>query len=368
MSQEQLENNSLNKVDSLVATRLTRRGLLKKAMTYGAGLTALGAMSSILEACGTSSSSKIASSSSKNKVLTPVSLQLNWLENVEFAGVLWALNKGYYRDEGIDLSVAPLGPTTDPVDLVASGKALIGMESGGDSVIIARSKGIPIKSFASDLQRDPSAWMTLKTSGITHMSELRGKTVGIQAPDLQEVPLILGLGGLTTHDVTVKTVSFDPSVLVDHEVDAFSVFVTNEPITLEEKGIAVNLIPWSAYGFSYYSDCFFATDSTVKSSPGLLKAFVRATQRGWTEVFANKTEAVSLILDVYGHGTLVEKQQLAELDAQIPLMHSSFASEHGLLAVSTAYWQAGIDLLARYKLIPHTFPASDICVEGLVEA
>ncbi|MCL4312895.1 MAG: ABC transporter substrate-binding protein, partial [Actinobacteria bacterium] len=125
---------------------------------------------------------------------------------------------------------------------------------------------------------------------------------------------------------------------------------------------------WSAYGFSYYSDCFFATDSTVKSSPGLLKAFVRATQRGWTEVFANKTEAVSLILDVYGHGTLVEKQQLAELDAQIPLMHSSFASEHGLLAVSTAYWQAGIDLLARYKLIPHTFPASDICVEGLVEA
>jgi ABC-type nitrate/sulfonate/bicarbonate transport system substrate-binding protein len=295
-----------------------------------------------------------------------VSLQLNWLENVEFAGILLALHKGYYTDEGIDLSVAPLGPTTDPVDLVASGKAMIGMESGGDSVIIARSKGIPIKSFASDLQTDPSAWMTLKTSGLTKMSQLRGKTIGIQAPDLQEAPLILGLGGLTTQDVSIKTVSFDPSVLVDHEVDAFSVFVTNEPITLELQGIGVNLIPWSNYGFTYYSDCFFAADSTIKSDTNVLKAFVRATQRGWTEVFASPSAAVKLVLEVYGHHALVERQQMAELNSQIPLMHSRFADTNGLLAVSTSYWQNGINLLARYKLIPKSFPASDICVEGLV--
>ncbi|MDA8037808.1 MAG: ABC transporter substrate-binding protein [Actinomycetota bacterium] len=366
VSQVRIDNNSTSWVAPLMTTRLTRRGLLKRAITYGSGFAALGAIGTVLDACGSSTSSSNGSTSAK--AMTPVSLQLNWLENVEFAGILLALHKGYYRDENIALSIAPLGPTTDPVDLVASGKAMIGMESGGDSVIIARSKGIPIKSFASDLQTDPSAWMTLKTSGITQMSQLRGKTVGIQAPDLQEVPLILGLGGLTTQDVSVKTVSFDPSVLVDHEVDAFSVFVTNEPITLEQQGIGVDLIPWSAYGFTYYSDCFFATDSTVKSNPGLLKSFVRATQRGWTEVFADPSAAVSLVLDVYGHGTLVERQQLAELHSQMPLMHSSFSNAHGLLAVSTSYWQSGIDLLARYKLIARSFPASDLCIEGLVEA
>lgn len=343
------------------AEELSRRGFLRKLGTYGGGLVSLGALAAFRE------SPASLTRTARSKGLTSLSLQLNWLENVEFAGILWALRKGYYRDEGINLSVAPLGPTTDPVDLVASGHATIGMESGGDSVIIARSKGIPIKSFASDLQSDPSAWMTLRTSGIKKMSQLRGKTLGIQAPDLQEVPLILGLGGLTTADVTVRTVSFDPSVLVDHEVDAFSVFMTNEPITLEEKGIAVNLIPWSAYGFSYYSDCFFATDSTIKSRPGILKAFVRATQRGWTEVFANPHGAVSLVLEVYGHGTLVEAQQRAELAIQTPLMHSSYSKQHGLLAVSTGTWQAGIDRLAKYKLIPRSFPASEICVEGFVE-
>lgn len=351
---------------SLMVSRLSRRGFLKKFGTYGAAAVAFGALSSVLDACGSSPTTP--ASGPKGKSLTPLSLQLNWLENVEFAGVLWALSKGYYRDEGIDLSVAPLGPTTDPVDLVASGHATIGMESGGDSVIIARSKGIPVKCFASDLQTDPSAWMTLRSSGITKMSQLRGRTLGIQASDLQEAQLILGLGGLTTADVTLKTVSFDPSVLVDHEVDAFSVFITNEPITLEEKGIAVNLIPWSAYGFDYYSDCFFASDSTIQTKPGLLKAFVRATQRGWTEVFANAHAAVSFVLDVYGHGTLVEAQQLAELNAQMPLMHSRYSAQHGLLAVSTATWQTGIDLLARYKLIPRSFPASEVSVEGFVGA
>ena len=352
------DNKLASTTTPLIRGRVSRRAFLRKVGAYGGAALAFGALPTALEACG--------STSSKGAKLTPLSLQLNWLENVEFAGILWALSKGYYRDEGIDLSVAPLGPTTDPIDLVASGSSTVGMESGGDSVIIARSRGVPIKSFASDLQTDPSAWMTLGSSGITTMSQLRGKTVGIQAPDLQEVPLILGLGGLTTHDVTVKTVSFDPSVLVDHEVDAFSVFVTNEPITLEEQGIAVNLIPWSSYGFAYYSDCFFASDTTMKNKSGLLKAFVRATQRGWSDVFANTHGAVSLVLDAYGHGTLVETQQLAELNAQMPLMQSSDTAAHGLLAVSITTWQTGIDLLARYGLIPHSFPGSDVCVEGFV--
>ena len=379
MSGPSAEHGLPDWASSVMSTRLSRRALLRRAAVYGGGVVGFGALSSLVAACSTTgattakplssqATTKAVASAVTGKGLTPLSLQLNWLENVEFAGILWALSKGYYRDEGIDLTVAPEGPSTDPISLVVSGQADIGMESGGDSVVIARSKGLPVKSFATDLQTDPSAWMTLGSSGITQMSQLRGKTVGLQASDLQEGPLILGLGGLTTSDVTLRTVSFDPSVLVDHEVDAFSVFVTNEPITLEQKGIAVNLIPWSSYGFAFYSDCFFASDSTIAKNPALLKAFVRATQRGWNDVFANPQAAVGLVLQDYGHGTLVEAQQLAELNAQIPLMRTSYTAQNGLLAVSSATWQTGIDLLAKYNLISHSFEASELCAEGFVAA
>ena len=298
--------------------------------------------------------------------LTSVSLQLDFIKNIQFAGILVGLDRGFYRDEGINLSVTAQGPTTDPVSLVASGHTTIGMNSG-DVLIQARAKGIPVKAFAADLQINPAGWLVLKSSGIKTLKDFKHKTLGIPAAYRNQAALVLSLEGLTKDDVTLRTVGFDVSVLVNHEVDVFNAFATNQPITLSLKGIPNKFFRWYDSGYVYYTDAFFVTDKTLKSKGALLRSFVKATQRGWAYVYAHPKEAVNFVVKKYGAGLLDSKQQLAELKQLKPLMNTTDTATNGFGHMKTQQWQRGINLFAKFHLIDHGFPANQIFAQGFVQ-
>jgi len=328
----------------------------RKRPTVALAIPAL--MALLLAACGSAPAS--------SKALIPVSLQLDFIKNVQFAGPLWGLEKGFYRDEGIALTISQQGPTTDPVQLVAAGAQTIGMESG-DILIKARAKGIPVKAFAADLQISPVGWSVLESSGITRPADLKGRTIGMSPAYLQQAPLVLALEGLSTKDVTLKQVGFDESVLINHEVDARDAFSVNTPITLNMKGIANRFFPWHDSGYDYYTDVFFVTDSTLKEKASILQAFVRATQRAWADVFAHQSEVVDLIVTKYGQGLLNKQQQAGELAALKPLMYTSDTNANGFGSMTAAQWQTGIDQFAKFNLISSKFSESDIYAPGFVK-
>ena len=119
---------------SLLVPPLTRRGFLQGSLTAAAlaGVAPIAATS----VAGAQSS-------------TPVSMQLGWFANAQMAGDFTAIGKGYFKDAGLDVKIAPGGPSIDPVGVVASGSTPIGNVASIGVLVSGRSRGVPLKAFAS---------------------------------------------------------------------------------------------------------------------------------------------------------------------------------------------------------------------------
>src|SRR5437867_1396381 len=107
-------------------------------------------------------------------------MQLGWFANAQMAGDFTAIGKGYFKDAGLDVKIVPGGPSIDPVGVVASNSVLIGNVASIGVLVSGRSRGVPLKAFATAFQRHPFAFFFLKESGIKTPADFAGKTIGIQ--------------------------------------------------------------------------------------------------------------------------------------------------------------------------------------------
>src|SRR5205823_5644565 len=110
-----------------------------------------------------------------------ISMRLGWLANSQYAGDFSALEKGFYKERGINLRIDPGGPNIDPVSLTATGSNTIGNVSSIAAMFLARSQGLPVKAFATGLQRHPFAFISTKDKNIRSPEDFIGKKTGMQA-------------------------------------------------------------------------------------------------------------------------------------------------------------------------------------------
>ena len=288
--------------------------------------------------------------------MTNVSIALNWIKNVEFAGIWVAQQKGWWRQAGLNVTGRAYDFSNDPDVLVGAGKATFGFQDGA-SVIIARAQGIPIKAIYASAQQSPFAFITMPTSGIKTVRDFKGKRIGYQAHQKYVLEAMLNHEGLSLKDVQPVVVQFDPVVLLAGKVDAYLAFSTNEPIELAlTKGLKVNQIPASRYGYNFYSDVLFTTDSVIKSNPALVRKVVSVMDRGWRYALAHPQETAKIVVPALDKQDTVE-QQVGEMTAFGPLSSSSDAP---VGSMSAAKWAYGIDLLRKYKQISKSVPTGDV--------
>ncbi|MGH2353406.1 MAG: ABC transporter substrate-binding protein, partial [Chloroflexota bacterium] len=160
---------------------------LRRRPVLGTGL--VGAASLALAACdvgGQAGSAPATSAQTTTAIGSPTarpveraSLRLSWIKNTEFAGFFVALDKGYYKDEGIDLTINGAAQNLSPVQAVATGADAIGL-SGGASLMLARGQGFPVKAFGALFQKGPGCFVWLERSGIKDIQDFKGKRIGIQ--------------------------------------------------------------------------------------------------------------------------------------------------------------------------------------------
>src|SRR5690348_11141438 len=141
--------------------------------------------------------------------VTDVSMILGWLANSQQSGEYLALEKGYFKDEGINLKIQPGGPNVNSVMLVAGGAAMLGQTSSSPSMILARSQGIPIKAFASALQKHPFAYFSLKKANIHSPADLAGKKIGIQATSRPLIDAVLAKYHIPESQVQLVNIGSD---------------------------------------------------------------------------------------------------------------------------------------------------------------
>ena len=227
---------------------------------------------------------------SKNGLI-PVRLQADWYPQPEQGGYFAAVAEGFYQQEGLDVSILPLGQYTSGFQVVASGGAEFGLNAS-DGILEAVSNGLPIVAVGATMQHDPQAVMVHKDSPVHSFADLEGHTVAAQ-PGATWFKYIVSKYRLKEVRETPATHSIanflaDPGYIQQ-------IFVTSEPYFVTKAGSTFRTMLISGTGYDPYR-VFFTRKDLVEQQPDVVAKFVRATIRGWKEYLRNPGPANALIL------------------------------------------------------------------------
>lgn len=250
-----------------------------------------------------------------------IALQLKWTHQFQFAGYYAALEKGYYRNAGLDVTLRPNGYTgkfTSPVDEVMSGKAQYGISNSG--LILEFMRGKPIVAIAATLQHSAVSWLVLENSGIETIHDLADKRLMTVFPLAQSLELLepFRAEGIAPEKLHLVQTVFDLEPLIKGQVDAYDAYVTNEPFLLEKMGIRYRLINPRTYGIDFYGDVLFTSQDELKNHPERVEKFRAASMAGWRYAMQHPEEIIELILHKYGSDKSREHLQYeAKIMAQL---------------------------------------------------
>lgn len=285
-----------------LATRRALRLTLSLAV-----LTSL--LTLLLSGCsfGTSSTS----TSSNGGKLAKVTLALDFAPNTNHTGIFVAQQKGWYRQNGIDLNILPLGQTA-PEQLVEAHQADFAI-SYTEAVTVERGKGQPLVSLAAIIQHNTSALVTLKSSGLDSVAKLAGKTyAGFYAPSYEKpvISLALACGGASSTNFNDVDTSVDAiQALKSGKWDFAWIFIGWTGIEAQRAGVALNTFPITDYCIpDYYTPVIVANDSLMKQQPDVVKRFMKATAEGYSYAIQHPKEAADLLIQGAPKGSFDDKQ------------------------------------------------------------
>jgi ABC-type nitrate/sulfonate/bicarbonate transport system substrate-binding protein len=335
-----------------------RRSFLRYG-AYGALGVAGGA---VLAACGSSSSSSTATSAAaagSSTTAAPVTLsdykmsfQLSWLKDVEFAGSWIADSMGYYKANGLDVNLLAGGPNVAVEPVVTQGTALVGMD-GIDTIAGAINQGSDIKIIAVLMQKNPFCVVSKLSTNIVTPTDLYGKKIGVAAGNLSAWNAFLALNNLDVSKIHVEPAQFDPTPVATGEFDGQVVFIDNEVIQLNEKGVKTATLLFEDFNYHLGTDAYVVEASSLAdpTKRAAIVAFLKAEVKGWNYALANPTVATSLSVNDYGKNTgLSYTQQLAEMLAQTPLISTSFTKQYGLCYFNSTTTTPWLATLAASKI------------------
>lgn len=243
--------------------------------------------------------SSVHAKGSDSKSLDSITMQVRWLHQFQFAGYYAAVDKGFYRERGLDVTIVAGSPTRNPVDEVLAGRAQYG--EANSELLHHYLKGEPLVALAAIFQHSPSVLLTRRDSGISSPHQLIGKRVMMVGgtEDIDFLAMFVN-EGVSKSDINIIPSSYNIQDLIDGKTDVFNAYLTNEPFYLKEKGIEGHAIKPLNYGVDFYSDILFTTEDEINNHPERVKAFREATLQGWEYAMANKQEIIELILARYG--------------------------------------------------------------------
>jgi len=285
-----------------------------------------------------------------------VRLQLKWRHQFQFAGFYTALEKGYYRDAGFDVTIIPATPGTDPVETVLKGGADFGVASS--ELVLRYAKGDPVVVLATIFQHSPLTLFVRRDAGIDTVHDLAGHKVALAPWEteifayLRREQVPLDQLQLVQHDYTVDT-------LVQGRVDALAGYETDESYYLQQSGRQYRQFTPRSSGVDFYGDTLFTSRAMVMSHPEWAEAFRAASLRGWEYAIAHHEEITALIHAKYAPDLPIEKLRF-EADRMMPLMRSDLV-ELGHSHIRR--WEHILDVYRELGLAP---VGANIDIGGLI--
>ncbi|MGQ9593294.1 MAG: ABC transporter substrate-binding protein [Anaerolineae bacterium] len=297
--------------------------------------------------------------------LRPVKVAMGYIPNVQFAPFYVAQSKGYFAEEGLEVTF-DYGMESDLMKLLGTGE-LEFVVGSGDQVILARSQGLPVVYVVQWYRRYPVCVVALQEKGIRKPQDLLGKVVGI--PGLYGASYVgwkalARATGLDEARVTLQPIGYTQvAALLEGQVDAAVCYTMNEPIQLREAGHAVDVLEVSDYT-TLVSNGLITNERTIQENPALVTALVRAFLRGLRDTLDDPDAAFTTCLQyVPEAGGENEARQRAVLRTSVDLWRTD------RLGFSEAKaWEESVALMRGAGLISEAPPVESLFTNRFVEA
>lgn len=223
--------------------------------------------------------------------LTKLSFQADWYPQPEHGGFYTAVAKGYYKDEGLDVTIQPGGPYITVEKQVSAGGAQFGMGSS-DKVLESNAQGLALVAVAATMQHDPQGIMVRKDSPVRTFADLNGHSVAIKVGESTWFEFITRrykLDNVRVVPAMMNVANFvaDPNYIQQ-------AFATSEPYFAHQAGVETRVLLVSDAGYSPYR-VMYTTRDFVQQHPDTVGKFVRASIKGWREYLNDPAPANALI-------------------------------------------------------------------------
>ncbi len=314
----------------------------KKRLTKWLVVLAVFAM--VAAACSSSSDD---GGGADTQELTPVKLQLQWFTQAQFAGYFAALEKGFYRDAGLDVTILEGGVDIVPATVLDSGAADFAV-SWVPRGLVPREEGLNITDIAQVFQRSATLQVSFKDKGINSVADLKGKIVGNWGFG-NEFELLAGLrsAGIDPDtDVSLVQQQFDMLALISGDIDAAQAMIYNEYAQVLEtvnpstgelyQPEDLSIIDWNDVGTAMLQDAIWADADKLDDDPAYRATavkFVEASLRGWAFCRDEFDECANIVLDA--GPTLGESHQRWQLNEINNLI---WPSPNGIGVMDQALW------------------------------
>jgi PAS domain S-box-containing protein len=285
------------------------------------------------------------------RAATPLSVQLNWKHQFEFAAFYAAQEHGYYRDVGLEVTIREGGPGVDAVKEVVEGRADFGV--GTSELVVERYRGKPVVALATLMQHSPIALLAYKKNGLESIHDLANKPIAVDPHSRDEIEAFLLASGIPAQRINlVPQTDWTLKSLHQGREAAKVVYVSNEPFHIQGKEHEYLLFTPQSAGIDLFGNMLFTTDSAIARHHDTVEAFRDATLKGLAYALDHAEEISELILASYNTQNKTRAHLLFEA-ARIRELTRADIVEPGYM--SPGRWHHVAEVYADRGKLPRNF-------------
>jgi NitT/TauT family transport system substrate-binding protein len=303
-----------------------------------------------------------------------VTYQLGFIPNPQHAGFLLAYERGYFEEEGVDLSMKPGGPTVSTGLQLGQGAADMA-DINLTEALNAAAKGVPLKLVAQTAQQNPLRYISLKKVPLATPADLVGPRVEVHPGEADpELKGMLATENLTLDDIETVKGSFDAEQFVSGGSDVFPLRIYGHIPWLEEAGYKwpddFNILDPNKYGVGVAEYGVYANSEFLSESPEAVTCTLRAIKRGWEDAKADPAAAKAAVMEVAPKGAFTK----ADVSRNVDIVLGSYTSQdpEGTdvepLTLNVKYLEDSAATLKKYGAVEGEVEMDEIIAPESLEA
>ncbi|MBN9076165.1 MAG: ABC transporter substrate-binding protein [Rhizobiales bacterium] len=277
-------------------------------------------------------------------------LRLNWQLLGFHAPFYYGVEKGYYKDEGIDLKIFEGRGGAATAQAIGAKSDTFGVVDGGTE-IVSVTRGIPIETVMSVMNSGLFAVVSRKDANIRTAKDLEGKTISVTAGDAltQLFPAVISYNKLDESKIKLVNVDAASKVVavLEKRADATLGSVDAQSFVMEAKGVPASVLSYDDLGVKLVGLGIVANMDTIKDSPDLVKRFVKATRKSFEEALKNPDAAVAAAVKVKPE--LDAKVLRQQMDVSLSKLESPNTKGEPIGVGSVKDWDNTVALLKKYQ-------------------